>query len=203
MPAPQTPQENCVAHNGSMIPIPGRDVMVQSWYQGGVNVFDWTDPSNPVEIAYFDRGPMDGTKHVGGGLWSAYWYNGYIYGSEISRGLDVFELTPSYWISQNEIDAAKSVRLEQFNAQEQPRFIWPATFSLARAYVDQLERGQGLPAERIARIRADLAAAERASSTQRNNLLTMLATQLGTDAGGSADARRVRVLADAVRLLAK
>ena len=203
LPAAQTEFENCVAHNGSLIPIPGRDVMVQSWYQGGINVFDWTDASNPIEIAYFDRGPMDGTKHVGGGLWSAYWYNGYVYGSEISRGLDVFELTPSYWISQNEIDAAKSVRLEQFNAQEQPRFVWPTTFTLARAYVDQLERGRGLPAERIAHIRAELAAAEQASSAQRSNTLTMLATQVGTDAGGSPDARRVRMLADALRLLSR
>ncbi|HEV8456127.1 MAG TPA: hypothetical protein VGQ24_14605, partial [Gemmatimonadales bacterium] len=111
LPAPQTTEENCVAHNGSLIPIPGRDVMVQAWYQGGVSVFDWTDPKHPKEIAYFDRGPWDPAKLELGGYWSTYWYNGYIYGSEILRGLDIFELKPSGFISQNEIDAAKSVHL--------------------------------------------------------------------------------------------
>jgi len=121
MPAAQTVNENCVAHNGTLIPIPGRDVMVQSWYQGGISVFDWTDAEHPKEIAYFDRGPMDATKFVDAGYWSSYWYNGYIVGSEIARGLDMFELTPSQFLSQNEIDAAKSVRFEYFNAQEQPK----------------------------------------------------------------------------------
>src|SRR5436190_615895 len=120
MSAPQTQQENCVAHNGSLIPIPGRDVMVQAWYQGGISVFDWTDASHPFEIAYFDRGPMDATKLVDGGYWSAYWYNGYIVGSEISRGLDLFELRPSAYLSQNEIDAAKSVHFDYLNVQDQP-----------------------------------------------------------------------------------
>ena len=92
MPAPQTPQENCVAHNGSLIPIPGRDVMVQAWYQGGISVFDWTDAAHPKEIAFFDRGPVDSTKMASGGSWSVYWYNGVIVSSEISRGLDIFEL---------------------------------------------------------------------------------------------------------------
>ena len=116
--------------NGTLIPIPGREVMVQSWYQGGISVFDWTDPAHPKEIAYFDRGPMDSTRLVSGGYWSSYWYNGYIVGSEISRGLDLFELTPSAYLSQNEIDAAKSVRFDHFNAQEQPQLVWPATFAL-------------------------------------------------------------------------
>ena len=111
LPAAQTPQENCVAHNGSLIPIPGRDVMVQAWYQGGISVFDWTDPAHPKEIAYFDRGPVDSTRMVMGGSWSSYWYNGVIVSSEIARGLDIFELTPSAFISQNEIDAAKTVRV--------------------------------------------------------------------------------------------
>src|SRR5689334_14160289 len=146
MPAPQTPQENCVAHNGSLIPIPGRDVMVQAWYQGGISVFDWTDAAHPKEIAFFDRGPVDSTKMVGAGEWSAYWYNGIIVGSEIARGLDIFELKPSGFISQNEIDAAKSVRLDYFNTQDQPKFVWPASFVLARAYVDQLARSSGLSA---------------------------------------------------------
>src|SRR5580765_8208525 len=147
--APQTPFENCVAHNGSLIPIPGRDVMVQSWYQGGVSIFDWTDPAHPKEVAFFDRGPIDGTKPGDAGTWSAYWYNGYIYSSEIARGLDVFELEPSGLISANEIAAAKLVHLDYFNAQDQPRMTWPATFVVARAYVDQLERSSGLPALRV------------------------------------------------------
>src|SRR5437870_3128539 len=106
---PETPLENCVAHNGSLIPIPGRTIMVQAWYQGGVSVFEWTDPAHPHEIAFFDRGPNDSTRAMGGGFWSVYWYNGKIYGSEMQRGLDVFELTPSAAITQNEIDAANTV----------------------------------------------------------------------------------------------
>ena len=141
MPAPQTPQENCVAHNGSLIPIPGRDVMVQAWYQGGISVFDWTDAAHPKEIAFFDRGPIDSTKLVAAaGSWSAYWYNGVIVSSEIARGLDIFELTPSAFISQNEIDAAKTVHFDYLNTQGQPKLVWPPSFALARAYVDQLER---------------------------------------------------------------
>ncbi len=143
MPAAQTPQENCVAHNGSLIPIPGRDVMVQAWYQGGISVFDWTDAANPVEIAFHDRGPVNAAAMESGGSWSVYWYNGVIVSSEIARGLDIFELTPSTYLSQNEIDAARSVRLDHFNAQGQQRFVWPATFALARAYLDQLERSRG------------------------------------------------------------
>ena len=147
LPAAQTDKENCVAHNGSMIPIPGRDVMVQSWYQGGISVFDWTDPTHPREIGFFDRGPMDSTQMVGAGSWSAYWYNGVIVSSEIARGMDIFALQPSGFISQNEIDAAKTVHFDEFNTQGQPHFVWPATFALARAYVDQLERSQGLAAD--------------------------------------------------------
>ena len=134
LPAPQTPEENCVAHNGSLIPIPGRDVMVQAWYQGGLSVFDWTDAAHPKEIAFFDRGPVDSTKMEGAGYWSTYWYNGVIVGSEITRGLDIFELKPSGFISQNEIDAARSVHLDYFNTQGQVKLVWPATFSLARAF---------------------------------------------------------------------
>src|SRR4029077_9334448 len=76
MPAPQTEQENCVAHNGSLIPVPGRDIMAQGWYQGGVSVFDFTASAKPVEIAFFDRGPIDAKTLILGGYWSAYWYNG-------------------------------------------------------------------------------------------------------------------------------
>ena len=202
MPAPQTPFENCVAHNGSLIPIPGRDVMVQSWYQGGISVFDWTDPARPKEIAYFDRGPMDSTKLVGGGHWSAYWYNGYIFGSEISRGLDVLELTPSALLSQNEIDAAKLVRFDHFNAQEQPMLVWPARFVVARAYVDQLVRNAAIPAERSSAIARELDRAERLQGAEQRAALTQLATQLDADAQRAADARRVRSLASVVRELA-
>jgi hypothetical protein len=114
--------------------------MVQAWYQGGISIFDWTDAKNPKEIAYFDRGPIDSTQFRMGGSWSAYWYNGAIVSSEISRGLDVAELVPSQYISQNEIDAAKTVHLDYLNAQGQPRFVWPPSFPLLKAYVDQLER---------------------------------------------------------------
>ncbi len=203
LPAPQTPLENCVAHNGSLIPIPGRDVMVQGWYQGGISVFDWTDPANPMEIAFHDRGPVDSTRMEMGGSWSVYWYNGVIVSSEIARGLDIFELSPSGFLSQNEIDAAKSVRLDYLNAQGQPKFVWPATFALARAYVDQLERSNGLSADRIASVRQELAGAERASGRTRQEALATLATDLSGEAGMSRDARKVRMLAGAVRELAR
>jgi hypothetical protein len=199
LPAPQTPEENCVAHNGSLIPIPGRDVMVQAWYQGGISVFDWTDPKHPKEIAYFDRGPWDPTKLELGGYWSAYWYNGYIYGSEILRGLDVFELTPSGFLSQNEIDAAKSVKLDYFNTQGQVKFTWPKSYSLARAYLDQLERSQGMDAAKIAAAREDLAQAEKASGAKQQKTLAQLVSRLELAAAGAGDAARVRTLADAVR----
>jgi hypothetical protein len=140
LPVPQTEFENCVAHNGSLIPIPGRDIMVQAWYQGGISVFDWTDAANPYEIAFHDRGPVDATRDGMGGSWSVYWYNGVIVSSEIARGLDIFELTPSAHISQNEIDAANTVRLDYLNPQGQPQFTWPAVVLALRAYVDQLER---------------------------------------------------------------
>ncbi len=200
--APQTANENCVAHNGTLIPIPGREVMVQSFYQGGLTIFDWTDASHPMEIAYYDRGPMDASKMVMGGYWSAYWYNGYIVGSEISRGLDLFELKPSAFLSQNEIDAAKSVRFEYFNAQEQPKLVWPASFALVRSYVDQLARGNGMSGDRISAVRSSLAAAEGMSGAQRGTALTAVASQLDANASGAMDAARVRMAAAAARDLA-
>ncbi|MGI8507716.1 MAG: LVIVD repeat-containing protein [Gemmatimonadaceae bacterium] len=202
LPAPQTPQENCVAHNGSLIPIPGRDVMVQSWYQGGISVFDWTDAAHPKEIAFFDRGPIDSTKMVLGGTWSAYWYNGAIVSSEIARGLDILELAPSAFLSQNEIDAAKTVVFDHFNPQDQPKLVWPPSFALARAYVDQLARSNGVATTRISAARQTLASAEHAAGSQRSSALTRLATQLDGDASGSADAAKVRMLAGTVRDLA-
>jgi hypothetical protein len=202
MPAAQTQFENCVAHNGSLIPIPGRDVMVQAWYQGGISVFDWTDPQHPREIAFFDRGPADSTRMAAGGSWSAYWYNGNIVSSEIARGLDIFELTASPLISQNEIDAAKSVHFDYLNTQGQPKLVWPPTFALARAYVDQLERSNGLPASRISAIRQSLTGAETASGAQRRAALTQLAMELDGNATASRDASKLRTLAAAVRDLA-
>ncbi|HEU5174931.1 MAG TPA: hypothetical protein VFT96_09275 [Gemmatimonadaceae bacterium] len=202
LPAVQTTNENCVAHNGSMIPIPGRDVMVQAWYQGGISVFDWTDPKHPVEIAFHDRGPSDSTRMGPGGSWSVYWYNGVLVSSEISRGLDIFELAPSGFLSQNEIDASKTVRLEYFNPQGQPKFVWPPSFALARAYVDQLERSKGLAADRLPAVRQALSAAELLSGAAQRTALTQLAAQIDADAGASSDAAKVGLLATAVRDLA-
>ncbi len=197
LPAAQTSFENCVAHNGSLIPIPGRDVMIQGWYQGGISVFDWTDPSNPKEIASFDRGPVDSTRLVSGGSWSAYWYNGAIVSSEIARGLDVAELVPSEHLTQNEIDAAKTVKWTHLNAQGQPKIVWPPSFPLAKAYVDQLERSKCMPAERIAAVRQSISRAERTSGPQRASALDALAAQLGTDAA-SCDQPKVGLLRKAL-----
>jgi hypothetical protein len=202
LPAAQTKEENCVAHNGSLIPIPGRDVMVQAWYQGGISVFDWTDPRHPREIAFFDRGPVDSTRMAMGGSWSAYWYNGNIVSSEIARGLDIFELLPSAYISANEIAAAKTVHFDFFNTQGQPKLVWPPSFALARSFADQLERSNGLSAGRLAATRQALATAESAAGAQRRDVLTQLAAQLDVDASTSSDAGKVQALARAVRDLA-
>ena len=198
LPAAQTDKENCVAHNGSLIPIPGRDVMVQAWYQGGISVFDWTDAAHPKEIAFFDRGPVDSLRMASGGSWSAYWYNGTIVSSEIARGLDVAELIPSQYVSQNEIDAAKTVRLEYLNTQGQPKFVWPPSFALVKAYVDQLERGKCLSAARVAAVRQEITSAERSSGPARHDTLTRLASQLEGDVQGSCDGPKVQKLAQAV-----
>jgi hypothetical protein len=139
---------------------------------------------------------------VGAGYWSTYWYNGVIVGSEIARGLDIFELTPSGFLSQNEIDAAKTVHLDYLNVQGQPKLVWPPSFALARAYLDQLERSKGLAGGRIAAAREALASAEKASGTARQDSLTKLATELDGDASGAGDAAKVRTLAGAVRQLA-
>ncbi len=184
LPAPQTANENCVAHNGTLIPIPGRDIMAQGWYQGGISVFDWTDPAHPQEIAFFDRGPMD------------------IVSSEIARGLDIFELQPSGFISQNEIDAAKLVHFDYLNAQDQQKLVWPASFVVAGAYLDQLARTGGLAPDRVAATRAALGRAEKLSGQSRRDALTQLATQLSADASGAADQAKVRTLAAAVTDLA-
>jgi hypothetical protein len=202
LPVPQTETENCVAHNGSLVPVPGRDIKVQGWYQGGISVFDFTDPARPFEIAFFDRGPVSDSVVVTGGYWSAYWYNGHIYGAEIVRGIDVFRLTPSEHLSQNEIDAANLVRMDEFNAQHQPRIVWPAAFPVPRAYLDQLERNRGLAADRIAAARQALAHAERTPGSAAGAALADLARQLDAAASGAGDPPRVRALAAAIRDLA-
>jgi hypothetical protein len=199
LPVAQTEFENCVAHNGSLIPVPGRDIMVQSWYQGGISVFDFTDPAHPYEIAFFDRGPVDGTKMLPGGSWSAYWYNGYIYSSEIARGLDVLELVPSEHLSRNEIDAAKLIHMDALNVQDQPRLLWPKNSVVAQAYLDQLERSEDLDAATIAQTRQGLESAMGESGAQRVLTLTAIATRLESTADGSGDPQKVRGLADVVR----
>ena len=157
MPAPQVEQENCVAHNGSIVPVPGRDIFVQAWYQGGISVIDFTNSAKPVEIAYFDRGPIDAEDLVTGGFWSAYWYGGRIYGTEIVRGLDVLALLPSEHLSANEIAAAAVAdQGAVFNPQQQFRVSWPDEPVVARAYVDQLERGKVLSATLVADVRTAL-----------------------------------------------
>jgi len=202
LPAPQTVNENCVAHNGSLIPIPGRDVMVQAWYQGGLSIFDWTDVAHPKEIAFFDRGPVHPERLVSGGSWSGYWYNCLIISSEIARGLDIYELVPSPLLSQNEIDAAKTVKFTYFNTQDQQKFVWPASFALARAYLYQLERSNGLAAETIRSARTALSSAEKRSGAQRKTDLTQLASQLDAAAGAAGDQAKVKLLSAAVTDLA-
>jgi hypothetical protein len=207
LPAPQTDVENCVAHNGSLIPVPGRDIMVQAWYQGGVSVFDFTDSAKPVEIAFFDRGPLSATQLITGGYWSTYWYNGYIYASEMARGVDVFRLLPSATLSQNEIDAARLVHATVFNAQQQPKISWPANPVVARAYVDQLVRTNGIRPDRVKAVRAALDQANRIRSAQDNGSglaageLEQLAAALDGDAGAATgpDAARLRSLASTLK----
>jgi len=203
LPAAQSDTENCVAHNGSLIPVPGRDIEVQAWYQGGVSVMDFTDAAHPFEIAYFDRGPIDSKMLVLGGEWSAYWYNGDIYGSEIARGLDIFELTPTKFLTQNEIDAAKTVRVGELNVQDQQKIEWPAQLVVAKAYVDQLERSQALPAERIAALRAGIRDAENSHmSKSKVAKLSGMAPSLEKNAAMStspADAARLHALANILK----
>jgi hypothetical protein len=199
MPAAQSDTENCVAHNGSLIPIPGRDIEVQAWYQGGVSVMDFTDTAHPYEIAYFDRGPIDPKKLILGGEWSAYWYNGYIYGSEIARGLDVFQLVPSKYLTKNEIDAAKLVRVNELNVQDQQQISWPSDLTVALAYVDQLERSQALPANQIATLRKQITSARKSKLAKKDLAkLRKTAASVETAASGAKspmDAKRLTALA--------
>jgi hypothetical protein len=219
IPTAQGAQENCVSHNGSLVPVPGRDIMVQGWYQGGVDVIDFTDPDHPIEIAFFDRGPVDApvavasangeaaaavsrTRGTIGGSWGAYWYNGLVYSSEMARGLDILELMPSDQLSANELAAAKLVRMTEFNPQSQPRITWPAAFPVVRSYLDQLVRGNGLASARTTAIGRALDAAERQGGAARHQALVKLAGQVDADVAGARDGARVRAMAGAIRELA-
>jgi hypothetical protein len=199
MPAAQTATENCVAHNGSLVPVPGRDIEVQAWYQGGISVMDFTDAAHPYEIAYFDRGPIDASTLILGGDWSAYWYNGYIYGSEIARGLDVFKLVPSKFLTQNEIDASDLVRMSEFNVQNQPKVAWPSQLVVARAYLDQLGRSQALPAKRLDALNKAVVRAQTSKLAKKDVArLQGMAASVEADAAGAtntADAKRLHALA--------
>jgi hypothetical protein len=208
--APQSDEENCVAHNGSLIPVPGRDIMVQGWYQGGVSVFDFTDSAHPVEIAYFDRGPIDAKDLIIGGYWSAYWYNGFIYASEIARGLDAFRLKPGEFLSQNEIDAAMLVQTNEFNAQAQSKMTWPPSPVVARAYVDQLVRTQAISPERIRVIHETLTRMAKIRSKRDKGApelskdVASLTDQIEQDAAKASglDATRMKSLAATMRGIA-
>ena len=198
MPAPQTDTENCVAHNGSLIPVPGRDIFVQAWYQGGVSVVDFTDSTNPVEIAFFDRGPLDEDELITAGYWSTYWYGGYIYGTEIARGLDVFALNPSDYLTENEIAAASLQEANlTVNAQTQVQAVWPAVPVVARAYIDQLQRSNVISNDQLQELDSVLSEAERAFlsnssdrslASQLNELAENLEEQ-GNDISGRSRAR--------------
>jgi hypothetical protein len=207
IPAAQTEQENCVAHNGSLIPVPGRDIMVQAWYQGGLSVFDFTAPANAKEIAYFDRGPINGEAMLSGGYWSTYWYNGNLYGAEMARGIDVFRLKPSELLSQNEIDAAMQFRLQEFNSQNQPKVTWPASSAVAKAYLDQLNRTKGISTQRAKTITDVLSKADQLRTGKEGSAagtLTALdaaAAQVEGDAKAASgvDQKRLNALADTLR----
>ena len=202
MPAPQTEQENCVAHNGSVIPVPGRDIFVQAWYQGGISVMDFTDSANPIEIAFFDRGPIDAEHMITGGYWSTYWYRGKIYGTEIVRGLDVLSLVPSEFLSESEIAAAALAdQGSVFNPQQQLRHDWPADPVVARAYMDQLERGGALAASLAADLDSalDQSASALQNSTRDEELaarLESLAASLETDANDGITTSRQAALVE-------
>ena len=214
IPSAQTAQENCVSHNGGLVPVPGRDIMVQGWYQGGVDVSDFTDPDHPFEIAFFDRGPVDAppsasdttansrTRGTIGGSWGAYYWNGYIYSSEMARGLDVLELLPSDKLSANELAAARLVRMTEYNPQSQPKLVWPAAFPVVRSYLDQLMRNDGLSAARTTAIAKALDASEKQTGAARSKSLATLAKQVDADVRGAKDAARVRWMSAAIKELA-
>ncbi len=203
-PAPQSELENCVAHNGSIIPVPGRDIMVQGWYQGGISVFDFTDSAKPIEIAFFDRGPIDANQLVLAGHWSAYWNNGFVYGSEIGRGVDVLRLKASEHLSQNEIEAAELVRIGEVNIQRHRRVVWPDTSAVARAYLDQLGRSKAVAPDRAGAVKAALDKADGGATAAAPGELDALATEVERDGAGASerDAARIESLAATLRGIA-
>jgi hypothetical protein len=220
IPTAQKAEENCVSHNGGLIPVPGRDIMVQGWYQGGVSVMEFTDPDHPKELAYFDRGPIDpppnvdmpvapaanngrGGRNTIGGSWGAYYWNGLIYSSELDRGFDILELQPSDQLSKNEIEAAKLVRFAQYNPQSQPHVEWPAAFPVVRSYLDQLVRWNGLPADKTTAFASALDAAEAQTGAARRKALDAVAKQVDASVAGAKDPTRVRAMSAAIKALAK
>ena len=202
LPAPQVEQENCVAHNGSVVPVPGRDIFAQAWYQGGLSLVDFTDSANPVEIAYFDRGPIHEEHLILGGYWSTYWYNGKIYGTEIARGMDVLALVPSEYLSANEVAAAAIAdQRKVFNPQQQFPVTWPAEPVVARAYIDQLERSDSLSASAMSALNAALdSSASRLEDGAGDEALAAqlesLAAGLAGDGGNAVTMKRRAGLAE-------
>jgi LVIVD repeat len=201
IPPVQTDQENCVSHLPSLVPVPGRDIMVQAWYQGGASLVDFSDSRNPVEIGYYDRGPISPTALVLGGLWSTYWYNGATYGSEIARGFDVWDLTPTDQLSENEIEAAQEVMVDRLNVQHQDKLKWEPSFAVARSFVDQLERSGDASDRAIDRINRAVDRAEDLDDDGRQvaaslTLRILAATLRGDEFDDAQDA--LRDLADAI-----
>jgi hypothetical protein len=222
IPTAQSAQENCVSHNGGLLPVPGRDIMVQGWYQGGIDVSDFTDPDHPFELAFFDRGPVDPPPVAGdsgvvaagapgsgrrfgntiGGSWGAYYWNGYVYSSELARGFDIYELTPTDKLSANELAAAKLARMTEYNPQSQPKVSWPPAFPVIRSYLDQLGRNDGLAAARRTAVASALDAAEKESGAARGASLSKLATQVDGDVSGAKDQARVKAMSAEIKRLA-
>ena len=201
MPAPQGETENCVAHNGSIIPVPGRDIFVQAWYQGGLSIIDFTDSANPIEIAYFDRGPIDDTDLVTGGYWSTYWYQGRIYGTEIIRGIDVFALTPSEHLSANEIAAAEMANQGGlFNPQQQLPVTWPAAPTVSLAYLDQWLRGHPEQHQTLAALYETLRAADTILKNKGQD--TTLAASL-SDWADASELSGATVLRESLRAISR
>jgi hypothetical protein len=212
LPAAKSDRENCVAHNGSLVPVPGRNLYVQGWYQGGIDIMDFTDPDHPFEIAYFSRGPIDPpgdtsnannrARYTIGGSWGAYYWNGLVYSSELDRGFDIVELTPTPQLSANELAAAKLVRFKEFNPTTLQKLVWPPAYVVVRSYLDQLVRNDGLAADRTAAISVALDAAEQKNGAAAAAALTALAKEVDADASGAKDGARVRMMSTAIKQLA-
>lgn len=197
IPGEQSAIENCVAHNGTLVPVPGRDIMVQAWYSGGLSIIDFTDSNNPYEIAFFDRGPLGPDALRVAGYWAAYWHNGRIWAPEIVRGMDVFRLQPSEYLTANEIAAAELIRFDEANTQTQLHIEWPDQPVVAQAYLDQIERGDALEGAAIASVRSALDAWSAGSpdSAALTAASAMLAEAAGADGLVPAEARRLTELA--------